>query len=91
MAAAVASTSRQVGQSLGVAIAGAVVAAASGARFAPAARTSRWITAAYGLLVLCLAVLTTGRWAGRTAERMAARLSEGREEALQAGNTVHFG
>ncbi|WP_167521575.1 MULTISPECIES: MFS transporter [Microbispora] len=85
VAAAVASTSRQVGQSLGVAIAGAVVAAASGARFVPAARTGHWITAAYGLLVLGLAVLTTGRWARRTAERTAARLSEGREEALRAG------
>lgn len=81
VAAAVASTSRQVGQSLGVAIAGSVVATSAGARFMPAAHAAYWINAGYGLLVLAFAVVTTGRWARGTAERTAARLSGAGREA----------
>ncbi|MBP2703126.1 MFS transporter [Microbispora sp. RL4-1S] len=74
VAAAVASTSRQVGQSLGVAVAGAVVSAGvAGPGFAAAAHTAWWINAAYGALVLCVGFATTGAWARRTAERTAAR------------------
>ncbi|RSD08513.1 DHA2 family efflux MFS transporter permease subunit [Amycolatopsis eburnea] len=66
LAAAVASTSRQVGASLGVAVIGAVVAAAS-----PAADRVAWvIVAACGVLVFALGVLTTGRWALATAARV---------------------
>nr|WP_203950549.1 MFS transporter [Microbispora rosea] len=75
VAAAVASTSRQVGQSLGVAIAGAVVSgAATGAAFVPAAHAAFRVNALYGLIVLSVALVTTGRWARRTAERAAERL-----------------
>ncbi|ETK31664.1 MFS transporter [Microbispora sp. ATCC PTA-5024] len=75
VAAAVASTSRQVGQSLGVAIAGSVVAAgAHGAGFMSAAHAGWSIVAVYGVLVLSLGLLTTGRWARRTADRTAERL-----------------
>ncbi len=79
VAAAVASTSRQLGQTLGVAVVGAVLAAGVGASsyraaFVSAARPGWWILAACGFAVLTLGALTTGRWARRTAERAADRL-----------------
>ncbi|CAL9273891.1 Multidrug resistance protein Stp [Streptomyces sp. SudanB5_2050] len=79
VAAAVASTSRQLGQTLGVAVVGAVLAAGVGASsyrdsFVSAARPGWWILTACGLAVLVLGVLTTGRWARRTARRNAERL-----------------
>ncbi|WP_067173271.1 MFS transporter [Microtetraspora niveoalba] len=76
VAAAVASTSRQVGQSLGVAIAGSVVASAVHIPdFTRASHVAWWIVAAYGLLVLVLALVSTSAWARATAERTAARLA----------------
>ncbi|WP_405555919.1 MFS transporter [Streptomyces sp. NBC_01171] len=79
VAAAVASTSRQLGQTLGVAVIGAVLAAGIGTSpyrdtFVSAARTGWWILAACGAAVLILGLLTSGRWAHRTAERTAERL-----------------
>lgn len=67
VAAAVASTSRQVGSSLGVAVIGA--AAAAGAQ-----RTGWWIVTGCGLAVLVIGTITSGPWAARTARRSAARL-----------------
>ncbi|MGW2212834.1 MFS transporter [Streptomyces sp. NPDC001781] len=79
VAAAVASTSRQLGQTLGVAVIGAVLAAGIGSSpyrdtFVSAARPGWWILAACGAAVLVLGLLTSGRWARRTAERTAERL-----------------
>ncbi|MET7294304.1 MFS transporter [Streptomyces griseoloalbus] len=79
VASAVASTSRQLGQTLGVAVIGAVLAAGVGSSsyadaFVPAARPGWWILAACGLVVLLVGALTSGRWARRTAERTAERL-----------------
>ncbi|MFI9391965.1 MFS transporter [Streptomyces bauhiniae] len=79
VAAAVASTSRQLGQTLGVAVIGAVLAAGIGTSpyrdtFVSAARPGWWILAACGAAVLILGLLTSGRWAHRTAERTAERL-----------------
>ncbi|MGW2420323.1 MFS transporter [Streptomyces sp. NPDC001709] len=79
VAAAVASTSRQLGQTLGVAVVGAVLAAgihASAFRdtFVAAARPGWWILTACGLAVLALGLLTSGRWGRRTAERTAEKL-----------------
>ncbi|GAA0456776.1 MFS transporter [Streptomyces sp. NPDC046215] len=68
VAAAVASTSRQVGSSLGVAVVGAAVAA--GLQL-----TGWWIVTGCGAAVLLLGTITTGRWAAGTAERAAARLA----------------
>ncbi|MFE9094035.1 MFS transporter [Streptomyces sp. NPDC007264] len=81
VAAAVASTSRQLGQTLGVAVVGAVLASGVGSSpyrdaFVPAARHGWWILTACGLAVLSLGALTTGRWGRRTAERTAERLEE---------------
>jgi EmrB/QacA subfamily drug resistance transporter len=73
VAAAVASTSRQVGTTLGVAIIGAVVsagaAAAIGAGFASASHAGWWINVGFGFTVLVLGLATTTRWAYGTADR----------------------
>jgi EmrB/QacA subfamily drug resistance transporter len=86
VAAAIASTSRQAGQSFGVAVLGSVVTSAirgpSGggagdalrAGFVTAARPGWWITAGCGLLVAALGLLSTGRWARGTAAAVAGRL-----------------
>lgn len=88
VAAAVASTSRQLGQTLGVAVIGAVLASGVGSSsykdaFVSAARPGWWIIAACGLVVLVVGALTSGRWARRTAERAAERLesAEVKEQA----------
>jgi EmrB/QacA subfamily drug resistance transporter len=56
VAAAIASTSRQIGVSLGVAVLGGVAAA-----------TGWWIIVGCGAAVFALGVVTTGAWARRTA------------------------
>ncbi|MEU8459835.1 MFS transporter [Streptomyces sp. NPDC029003] len=76
VAAAVASTSRQTGGALGVAVIGAVLAAgtAGGGDFAAATRPAWWIITACGLLVLVVGAATTGPWADATARRTAREL-----------------
>ncbi|MFD8600202.1 MFS transporter [Kitasatospora sp. NPDC059646] len=75
VAAAVASTSRQVGQSLGVAVIGTVVAGAvaTAGGFAPATHAGWWIVTGLGLTVFVLGLVTTTPWAAGTAARVAAR------------------
>ncbi|MGY5056359.1 MFS transporter [Streptomyces sp. 900105755] len=80
VAAAVASTSRQLGQTLGVAVIGAVLASGIGSSsyahsFVGAARPGWWILAGCGLAVLLLGAVTNGGWARATAERAAERLA----------------
>ncbi len=75
VAAAVASTSRQVGQTLGVAIVGAVAAAgtaAVGPGFVQASHAGWWIVVGCGVAVLVLGLLSTTGWAKATARRVAA-------------------
>jgi MFS family permease len=73
VAAAVASTSRQVGATLGVAVVGSVLnsglgaAGLGGAAFVAAARPGWLVIAALGVAVLVLGIATSTRWAGRTA------------------------
>src|ERR1700749_2745513 len=78
VAAGVASTSRQVGTSLGVAVMGSVLSGnlhgAMRTGFVPASQLGWWIVAAYGAIVLILGIVTTGPWARRTAARTAALL-----------------
>ncbi|HEY1275717.1 MAG TPA: MFS transporter [Thermoleophilaceae bacterium] len=80
VAAAVASTSRQVGLTLGVAafgaIAGSGLAGAIGPEFAEATRPGWWIVAALGLAVAALGYVTTTNWAEATAHRAAERLEQ---------------
>ncbi|MGC5568614.1 MFS transporter [Streptomyces sp. FR-108] len=80
VAAAVASTSRQIGQTLGVAVIGAVLASGVGTSsyrdaFVSSARPAWWIIAACGLSVLVVGAVSSGRWARGTAARTADRLS----------------
>lgn len=73
-ASAVASTSRQVGVSLGVALCGSVAGAAiasTGADFAVAARPLWYICAALGVTTFVLGVFSTSARATRSAERLA--------------------
>jgi len=79
VAAAVASTSRQVGQSLGVAVLGSlVVAGVAGplrVGFAPASHAGWWVVAGLGAAISLLGLLTTTGWARQTAAVTAARLT----------------
>lgn len=72
VAAAVASTSRQVGQSLGVAIVGVTLHGA----LPGSSSTGWWILVAAGTLVVALGLASTTRWARRTADEAAQRLDE---------------
>jgi EmrB/QacA subfamily drug resistance transporter len=77
VASATTSTTRQIGQSLGVAIVGSVLATATsrvmaGSAFFGAARTAWWIIFGLGIAVLIVALTTTGPWGARTAARTAA-------------------
>jgi EmrB/QacA subfamily drug resistance transporter len=81
VAAAVASTSRQLGQTLGVAVVGALLASVVGSSsygnaLVAAARPGWWVLVVCGAAVLVLGALTSGGWARRTAERTADRLQE---------------
>lgn len=73
VASAVASTSRQVGAALGVAVAGTVVAAsrASGADFTAATHPIWWAMAASSTLVLALGFAANTAWARASTERVA--------------------
>jgi len=84
VAAAVASASRQIGQTLGVAVLGALAGGAAhaiGVSFAAATHTSWWIIVGLGIAVLLLALLTTTGWAFETARQTAERFREGRRPA----------
>lgn len=76
VAAAVASTSRQLGAALGVAIIGSVVTSQVTGPFATgftaASHLGWWIMTGCGVLVLAMGILTTSRWARRTADTAAA-------------------
>jgi EmrB/QacA subfamily drug resistance transporter len=90
VAAGVASTSRQIGSSLGVAIVGsATISALHGSlhvHFAAASHAGWWIVVGCGLAVLLIGLLVSGRWARGTAHRTAERL--GHTEALAPIVTV---
>ena len=74
VAAAVASTSRQVGQTLGVAVAGTILAAATTPLTGYAA--AWWAVAGGTTLIIALAVLATTAWARAGAERVARRFAD---------------
>ena len=78
VAAAVASTSRQLGQTLGVAVVGSAVTSALAGPltrgFAQASHVGWWIVIGFGAAVLIIGMITSGRWARGTAARTAERL-----------------
>ena len=72
-AAAIATTSRMLGQSLGVAVAGAIIdTAPAGARLAEASRPAWWTLAGCGGAVLLLCLIGTTTRATDSARRTAA-------------------
>ena len=79
VASAIASTSRQIGQTLGVAVVGALVTSrVSGsvhAGLASASQAAWWTLAGCGAVVLLLGFVATSRWAVATAQRTAAELN----------------
>jgi EmrB/QacA subfamily drug resistance transporter len=81
VAAAVASTSRQVGATLGIAVAGSVLnsglAGSLPAGFVSASRAAWWVIAGCAAAVLALGVLTSSRWALDTVCRVGSVDSDG--------------
>ncbi len=80
LAAALASTSRQVGASLGVALAGTIAGgglrAARSPTFAASTHAVWWLTVGYGVAIAAIGVASTGKWARATAARVAPLLRE---------------
>jgi len=83
VALSIASTSRQGGQSLGVAVTGSILAASLHgplrAGFVPASHAAWLLLAGCGAAVFLLALITTSRWALGTAACTAARYDEAAE------------
>jgi EmrB/QacA subfamily drug resistance transporter len=79
VAAAIATTSRQVGQTLGVAVVGAIVTSrldgAARTALASASQPAWWTLTACGLVVLLLGLMATSGRANRSARRTAAELN----------------
>jgi EmrB/QacA subfamily drug resistance transporter len=77
VAAAVASTSRQVGQTLGVAVAGAIAAAGAvtvGPGFVGASHVVWWMIGGCGAAIVVLGLASTTAWANASATRVASEL-----------------
>jgi EmrB/QacA subfamily drug resistance transporter len=88
VASGIASTSRQVGTSLGVAITGSILAAnlhgPLRAGFVSASHADWLLLAACGAAIFVLGLVTTSRWAQRTAARTSAALQNENAEPLMA-------
>ncbi|RPK52338.1 MULTISPECIES: MFS transporter [Streptomyces] len=91
VAAAVASTSRQTGSTLGVAVIGAVLAAgmAGGRDFESATGPAWWIITLCGAFVLVVGAVSSGPWAMATAERTARTLEPPHADRAPAGAPPH--
>lgn len=81
LAAAVASTSRQVGAALGVALGGTIARASStgrgaGARFPEATHAFWWLVVGVGMVMVALGVLSSSGWARASVGRVAALLDD---------------
>jgi EmrB/QacA subfamily drug resistance transporter len=81
VAAALASTSRQVGATMGVAVIGSVLNSGLGSRalsvgFVDASHGARWIIVGCGLAVLALGLVTSSKWAKATAADTATLLDD---------------
>ncbi|HXR45447.1 MAG TPA: MFS transporter, partial [Pseudolysinimonas sp.] len=78
-AAAIASTSRQTGAALGIAIAGSIVgdaATGTGSGFVDAARPMWWVVLGFAVLIAALALVAGSRWGRRSALAVAPLLVE---------------
>jgi MFS family permease len=81
VASAIASTSRQVGMTLGVAVIGAIsggtISGAIGPSFAAATHAGWWVCVGLGAVCLVVGLVTTAAWANETARQTAERFGEG--------------
>ena len=79
LAAAIASTSRQVGASMGVAIGGTIAQArgAGASDLAHAMHPFFWLAAGGGVVVVALGLLSNGAWGQATLRRAAALIDDG--------------
>jgi EmrB/QacA subfamily drug resistance transporter len=88
VASAIASTSRQIGTSLGVAITGSILAVnlhgPLRAGFVPASHAGWLLLAGCGAAIMVLSLVTNSRWALRTAARTAARYEAAEQRTLTA-------
>ena len=75
VAGAIASTCRQAGAAVGVAVTGAIIASSLAAGFVHASHAAWAVVAGCGVMVVLLGLVSTGRWALATAERNGARLA----------------
>jgi MFS family permease len=79
VAAAIASTSRQIGSTLGVAVVGALIASSLGVSHvvdtASATHAGWWVLAGCGVVVLLLGLVVTTAWARQTADSTARELN----------------
>lgn len=84
VAAATASTSRQVGASLGVALAGTLaghgISVAHSANFADSTHPVFWLTTGFGVAIVALGFFSTGERARASASRVAPLLDDARSE-----------
>ncbi len=89
VAAAIASTSRQVGMTLGVAVIGAIsgetISAGIGPSFAGATHPGWWILVGLGFVMLALGIVTTSPWAEQTAHDTARRFGRYEPDRVAMG------
>jgi MFS family permease len=88
VASATTSTTRQIGQTLGVAIIGSVLASSlknitDGASFTSAFHICWWIIFSFGLAVILTALITTGKWGAKTAVRFTRSITREEHQSLQ--------
>jgi EmrB/QacA subfamily drug resistance transporter len=83
VAGAVASTSRQIGSSLGVAVTGSLITSST-AGFTTASHAAWAVVAGCGIAVFLVGLASTGRWAVGTADRTRALLLDEPTEASNA-------
>jgi EmrB/QacA subfamily drug resistance transporter len=89
VAGAVASTSRQVGSALGVAVTGSIVASGASAGLTVASHAAWVVIAGCGIAVFAAGLVSTGPWALRTAARNTERIAQpAQESASDSSATV---
>jgi high-affinity Fe2+/Pb2+ permease len=82
VAGAIASTSRQVGSALGVAVTGSIVAAGLGSAFISSSHVAWAVIAGCGAVIILIGLLSTGPWAIDTATRNGERLRQRAEQTV---------
>jgi hypothetical protein len=93
VASGIASTSRQTGQCLGIAVTGSILAGNLHGRtlqagFVPASHACWLLLAAMGGVVFVLGLVTTSQWALGTAARTAAMFDTGEPKALRTATAA---